>query len=48
VELATQAEDNYRASYALSYAAGMLEHRDQPNNVLKLVQLAEVRLVGAS
>jgi hypothetical protein len=47
VELATQAGDNYRASYALSYAAGMLEHRDQPNNALKLTQLAEVHLVGA-
>ena len=32
VELATEAGDSYRASYALRYAATMLIHRDQPNN----------------
>ena len=47
VELATQAGDNYRASYALRYAATMLINRDQPNNALKLTQLAELHLAGA-
>jgi hypothetical protein len=47
VELATEAGDNYRVSYALRHAAAMLINRDQPNNALKLVQLAELHLVGA-
>jgi transcriptional regulator with XRE-family HTH domain len=47
VELATEAGDSYRASYALRYAANMLIHRDQPNNALKLTQLAELRLADA-
>jgi hypothetical protein len=47
VELATQAGDGYRVSYALRHAAAMLINRGQPNNALKLAQLAEVHLVGA-
>jgi hypothetical protein len=47
VELATEAGEGYRASYALSYAGGMLIDREQPNNALKLVQLAELHLAGA-
>jgi transcriptional regulator with XRE-family HTH domain len=47
VELATEAGDSYRASYALRHAAAMLIDRDQPNNALKLVQLAELHLAGA-
>jgi transcriptional regulator with XRE-family HTH domain len=46
VELATEAEDNYQASYALRYAASMLIQRDQPNNALKLVHLAQPHLAG--
>ncbi len=47
VELATEAGDGYRASYALRYAAWMLINRDQPNNALKLTQLAELHLADA-
>jgi transcriptional regulator with XRE-family HTH domain len=47
VDLATQAGDSYRACYALRHAAMMLIDRDEPNNALKLVQLAEVRLIDA-
>ncbi len=47
VELAIEAGDNYRVSYALRYAVSMLIGRDQPNNALKLAQLAEVHLAGA-
>jgi transcriptional regulator with XRE-family HTH domain len=47
VELATEAGDSYRASYALRYAAGMLDDRGQPNNALKLVQLAQPHLADA-
>ncbi len=47
VELAIEAGDGYRASYALRYAANMLIHRDQPNNALKLTQLAELHLADA-
>jgi hypothetical protein len=47
VELATEAGDSYRASYALRYAATMLNDRDQPDNALKLTQLAELHLADA-
>jgi hypothetical protein len=47
VELAIEAGDSYQAAYALRYAAGMLMDRDQPNNALKLVQLAADHLAGA-
>ncbi|MGH3751874.1 MAG: helix-turn-helix domain-containing protein, partial [Pseudonocardiaceae bacterium] len=47
VELAIEAGDSYRASYALRHAAAMLIDRDQPNNALKLTQLAELHLDGA-
>ncbi|HKR49639.1 MAG TPA: helix-turn-helix transcriptional regulator [Pseudonocardiaceae bacterium] len=47
VELATQAGDNYRASYALRHAAAMLIDRGEPNNALKLTQLAELHLTDA-
>ncbi len=47
VELATQAKDSYQVSYALGHAATMLTNRDQPNNALKLAQLAELHLAGA-
>ena len=47
VELATEAGDGYRASYALRHAAMMLINRDQPNNALKLTQLAELHLADA-
>jgi transcriptional regulator with XRE-family HTH domain len=47
VELATQAKDSYQVSYALGHAATMLTNRDQPNNALKLTQLAELHLAGA-
>jgi transcriptional regulator with XRE-family HTH domain len=47
VELATQAGDGYRVSYALRHAAAMLINRDQPNNALKLAQLAELHLADA-
>ncbi len=47
VTLATEAGDSYQASYALRYAAMMLIHRDQPNNALKLTQLAELHLADA-
>ncbi|MGH3751321.1 MAG: hypothetical protein ACRDRP_01255 [Pseudonocardiaceae bacterium] len=47
VELAIEAGDSYRASYALHYAAMMLIGRDQPNNALKLTQLAELHLANA-
>ncbi|MGB8996082.1 MAG: helix-turn-helix transcriptional regulator [Pseudonocardiaceae bacterium] len=44
VRMATEAQDSYRASYALRHAAMMLIDRGQPNNALKLVQLAELHL----
>ncbi len=44
VGMATEAQDSYRASYALRHAAMMLIDRGQPNNALKLVQLAELHL----
>ncbi|HEX2297204.1 MAG TPA: hypothetical protein VHH34_01575 [Pseudonocardiaceae bacterium] len=44
VELATDADDAYRAAYALRHAAMMMIERDQPNDGLKAVQLATVRL----
>jgi transcriptional regulator with XRE-family HTH domain len=47
VQLATEAGDGYQASYALRLAASMLIHRDQPNNALKLTQLAELHLTDA-
>ncbi|MGH3755312.1 MAG: hypothetical protein ACRDRP_21975, partial [Pseudonocardiaceae bacterium] len=47
VTLAIEAEDSYRTSYALRYAAAMLIDRDQPNNALKLTQLAGLHLDGA-
>ncbi len=48
VDLATQAQDSYQACYALRHAARMLLDRDKPNDALKLVQLAELRLAEAS
>ncbi|MGH3696775.1 MAG: hypothetical protein ACRDRX_22800 [Pseudonocardiaceae bacterium] len=47
VDLATQAQDSYQASYALRHAAMMLLDRGKPNDALKLVQMAEVRLLDA-
>jgi len=47
VELATEAGDGYQASYALRHAAMMLIDRDEPNNALKLAQLAELHLADA-
>jgi hypothetical protein len=47
VELATEAGDGYRASYALRYAANMLIDRGEPDNALKLAQLAELQLADA-
>lgn len=47
VQLATEAGDGYRASYALRHAAMMLIDRGQPNNALKLVQLADLHLADA-
>jgi hypothetical protein len=47
VQLATEAGDGYQTSYALRLAASMLIHRDQPNNALKLTQLAELHLADA-
>lgn len=47
VDLATQAGDSYQASYALRHAAMMLLDRGKPNDALKLVQMAEVRLTDA-
>ncbi|MGH3686879.1 MAG: hypothetical protein ACRDSM_17900, partial [Pseudonocardiaceae bacterium] len=44
VELATEAGDTYRVSYALRYAAGMLIDRGQPNRALKLASMAEYNL----
>jgi transcriptional regulator with XRE-family HTH domain len=46
VELATEAGDTYRISYALRYAAGMLIDRGQPNNGLKLATMAEHNLAN--
>jgi transcriptional regulator with XRE-family HTH domain len=48
VDFATKAGDSYQASYALRHAAMMLLDRGRPNDALKLVQLAEVRLLDAS
>ncbi|MGH3437946.1 MAG: helix-turn-helix domain-containing protein [Pseudonocardiaceae bacterium] len=47
VKLATQAEDNVAASYALRHAAMMFLDRREPNDALKLVQLAQVHLNDA-
>ena len=47
VELATEAGDSCRASYTLRHAAMMLINRDQPDNALKLTQLAELHLADA-
>jgi hypothetical protein len=47
VDFATKAGDSYQASYALRHAAMMLLDRGRPNDALKLVQLAEVRLLDA-
>ncbi|MGH4008747.1 MAG: helix-turn-helix domain-containing protein [Pseudonocardiaceae bacterium] len=47
VKLAAEAEDGYRASYAFRHAAMMLIDRDQPNDALKLVQLADLHLNDA-
>lgn len=47
VQLAIDAGDGYRASYALRHAAMMLIDRAQPNNALKLVQLADLHLTDA-
>jgi transcriptional regulator with XRE-family HTH domain len=44
VELATETGDSYQAAYAMRHAAMMLIDRGQPNDALKLAQLAEVRL----
>ncbi|MGH3808484.1 MAG: hypothetical protein ACRDRU_18050, partial [Pseudonocardiaceae bacterium] len=48
VELATEAGDTYRVSYALRYAAGMLTHRGQPTRALKLATMAEYNLANAT
>ncbi len=47
VKLATQAEDNVAASYALRHAAMIFLDRREPNDELKLVQLAQVHLNDA-
>lgn len=47
VRLATDAGDSYRASYALRHAAMMLIDRAEPNNALKLVQLADLHVTTA-
>jgi transcriptional regulator with XRE-family HTH domain len=47
VDFATQGGDSYQASYALRHAAMMLLDRGKPNDALKLVQMAEVRLLDA-
>ncbi len=47
VQLAIDAGDGYRASYALRHAAMMLIDRAQPNNALKLVQLADLHVADA-
>jgi transcriptional regulator with XRE-family HTH domain len=47
VRLATHAGDSYRASYALRHAAMMLIDRAEPNNALKLVQLADLHVTTA-
>ncbi|MGH3710757.1 MAG: helix-turn-helix domain-containing protein, partial [Pseudonocardiaceae bacterium] len=47
VELATEAGDTYRVSYALRYAAGMLIDRGQPTRALKLASMAEYNLANA-
>ena len=47
VELATQADDNVAASYALRHAAMMFLDRREPNDALKLVQLAQLHLNDA-
>ncbi len=48
VQLAVDAGDGYRASYALRHAAMMLIDRAQPDNALKLVQLADLHVAEAS
>jgi hypothetical protein len=47
VDFATKAGDSYQVSYALRHAAMMLLDRGRPNDALKLVQLAEVRVLDA-
>ncbi|HSL09681.1 MAG TPA: helix-turn-helix domain-containing protein [Pseudonocardiaceae bacterium] len=47
VQLAIDAGDSYRASCALRHAAMMLIDRAQPNNALKLVQLADLHVADA-
>lgn len=47
VTFATQAEDNVAASYALRHAAMMFLDRREPNDALKLVQLAQLHLDDA-
>ncbi|MGH3767741.1 MAG: hypothetical protein ACRDS0_14500 [Pseudonocardiaceae bacterium] len=47
VDLAARAGDSYQAAYALRHAAMMLLDRGKPNDALKLVQMAEVRLLDA-
>jgi transcriptional regulator with XRE-family HTH domain len=47
VKLAIDAGDGYRASYALRQAAMMLIDRGEPNDALKLVQLADLHLIDA-
>lgn len=44
IELATQAGDSYQATYAMRHAGMMLIDRGEPNNALKLIQLAQLRL----
>jgi transcriptional regulator with XRE-family HTH domain len=47
VELATDANDAYRAAYAMRHAGMMLIDRSEPNNALKLLQLGGQRLRDA-
>lgn len=47
LELANDAGDGYRAAYAMRHAAMMLIERSEPNDGLKLTQLAGLRLGAA-
>lgn len=47
VTFATQAGDKVAASYALRYAANVFIERGEPNDALKLVQLAQLQLDDA-
>lgn len=47
LELANDAGDGYRAAYAMRHSAMMLIERSEPNNGLKLTQLAGLRLDAA-